>query len=205
MTYIISALIGYLTGCFQTAYLLGRYLKKTDIRKLGTNNAGASNATIVFGWKYGIITALIDMGKTIIAVNIVAALYPDLQHLKFIAGIFCILGHIFPFYLHFKGGKGFASYVGLALAINWKIGLTMIILSFLVTVVTDYIVVSTLLSTALYPVYLYLEGEDFIVIGMMILLFFLIAFKHKENIKKILAGEERGLSTILKRSKKKVS
>ena len=201
MNYILSMLIGYLFGCFQTSFIMGKLLKKTDIRNHGTNNAGASNATIVFGWKFGVITALVDIGKTIIAVTLVGLLFNDDIILKYLAGTFCIIGHIFPFYLDFKGGKGFASYIGLILAFDWKAGLLMMGLCLLITILTDYIALSTLFAAVSYPIYnIYIDADPRIII-MLFFLLWIIAFKHRGNIVKIRNGNEKGLREVIRKKK----
>jgi glycerol-3-phosphate acyltransferase PlsY len=202
MNYILSILIGYLFGCFQTSYIMGKFFMKKDIREHGTSNAGASNATIVFGWKFGVITALVDIGKTIAAVIITGLLFNDDIILKYLAGTFCIIGHIFPFYLGFKGGKGFASYMGLILAFDWKLGLIMMGLSLLITVITNYIAISTLFTTVSYPLYTIYKGHHVSIIFMLFLLFLIITYKHKPNIVKIRDGNEKGLREVIKKKKR---
>ena len=201
MNYILSILIGYLFGCFQTSYIMGKLFMKKDIRNHGTNNAGASNATIVFGWKFGVTTALVDIGKTIIAVTIVGLLFNDDIILKYLAGTFCIIGHIFPFYLGFKGGKGLASYIGLILAFNWKAGLIMMGLCLLITILTDYIAISTLFASVSYPIYNIYMDVDISIIIMLFLLLWIIAFKHRGNIVKIRNGSEKGLREVIRKKK----
>lgn len=200
MEYIYALIIGYILGSFQTSYFLGKLFKKTDIRTHGTNNAGASNATIVFGWKYGIFTAIIDISKTILAILIISSLFPYNDLLKYIAGFASILGHIYPFYLNFRGGKGFASYMGLILAINWKIGFIMIVLCFLITIITDYIVIGTLFTITTFPIYNVFIRESISVILILVLLLLIISYKHRINIVKIINHQEKGLRAVLKSS-----
>ena len=198
MIYLVSALIGYLIGCFQTSYLMGKYLKQTDIRKHGTSNAGASNAAIVFGWRFGIVIALVDIGKTILAVTIISLVFPGEPILKYIAGLSSILGHIFPFYMQFRGGKGFASYAGLVLSMNWRLGLGFIFFCIIITVVTNYVSVAALLSTGIYPLYNIYIKESPAIILLLIIMYFVIIYKHKENIIRLKTGQEKGLRDLLK-------
>ena len=106
---IIAILIGYAFGCIQPAYFLGKMIGKMDIREQGSGNAGASNITAIMGWKYGVIVGLVDILKGIFAVLVVRWIYPDSPDLAYLSGIMAILGHIFPFYLKFRGGKGVAT------------------------------------------------------------------------------------------------
>ncbi|HAE42086.1 MAG TPA: acyl-phosphate glycerol 3-phosphate acyltransferase [Clostridiales bacterium] len=199
MEYLVSAIVGYIIGCFQTSYLLGKALKQTDIREHGTSNAGASNAAIVFGWKYGFIIALVDIGKTILAVTIIGLVYPGDHILKYIAGLSCILGHIFPFYMQFKGGKGFASYAGLVMAINWRWGLAFIFICIIITVVTNYVSVAALVSTGFYPLYNIYIKENPTIILLLVMMYFVIIYKHRENISRLKTGQEKGLRDLLKK------
>lgn len=101
---LIVILIGYILGCFQTSYFIATFFKKTDIRTLGNKNAGASNITMAFGWKYGLLVALIDILKPIISIFIIRLLFSnkvnnsDLMFLIYLNGLFVILGHNYPFF-----------------------------------------------------------------------------------------------------------
>ena len=138
MAYLISAVLGYLLGCSNMAYWLG-LIKKVDIRNNGSGNLGASNATVLLGWGAGVIVALHDIGKAVLAVFLARLLFPETEAVGAAAGVAAVMGHIFPFYLKFKGGKGLASFWGLILALNWKVGLAMLLLGVVITVVTDFI------------------------------------------------------------------
>ena len=122
MKYILVILTGYLLGCSSMAWYLAK-LYKADLRGSGTGNLGASNTVVLLGWKAGVLTALHDILKAFLAVLIAGWLFPDLEHGRAAAGVACVLGHIFPFYLTFKGGKGFASFFGMTLALNWRLAL----------------------------------------------------------------------------------
>ncbi len=193
MSYVLAALLGYFVGCFQTAYLMGVYLKKMDIRQHGSTNAGASNAAIVFGLKYGLLTAFIDILKTVVAVGIVSYFFPDNLIIQFVAGLSCIVGHMFPFYMDFKGGKGFASYAGLIVAMDVRLGLLMIIVFFLVALILDKVFLSAMFATLFYPAYNLYIGSPPSVILMLMGMFALMTYKHKENIRRFRVGEEKGI------------
>ena len=198
---IISALIGYFLGCIQTAYIIGKTVKNIDIRKYGTNNAGASNVTTVMGWKYGIITAAVDILKASIAVIIIRLLFPDAQYALYIAGAFALIGHIFPFYLGFKGGKGTASLVGMALAIDYKIALIIIISLVILTIVTDFIAIGSLAMYVIMPIATYLFGYSITCIIISALLCVLGFFVHRINIKRLILQEEVGLKAVIQKNK----
>lgn len=198
---VVSAFIGYVLGCFQTAYIVGRVVKKIDIRTQGSNNAGASNVTMVLGWKYGAITAFSDIFKASLAVLIVGLIYPGSKELAFIAGACAVLGHIFPFFLKFKGGKGAASLVGMLLAIDIKIAVIAILTIVLITVIIDYIALGSIGMFAVLPVSTYAFNYPLICTLIGVGLAVLCVYKHQINIKRIIKKEEAGLRKVVKKDK----
>ena len=112
MNLILSITLGYLIGSFNTAYVCGK-LHGFDIRERGSHNAGASNAKLCLGWGYFFLVAIVDILKSIIAFYFIKLIFPssdNIELLSFIAALAAVIGHCFPFYLGFKGGKGFAEY-----------------------------------------------------------------------------------------------
>lgn len=195
-----SILAGYLLGSFQTAYFVGRFFRGTDIRQEGSSNAGASNVTQVMGWRFGILTALADMLKAYLAVRISLAFFGG-EAEAFTAGAAAIMGHMFPFYLQFKGGKGLACLVGAMLAFEPEIGLAMMLAVLFLTLVTDYIAIGTLAAFTGLPVLLYAYGKGPFIISEAVLLAFVGVWRHRENVAKILQKKEKGLRATLKRKK----
>ena len=108
MRYVFAVILGYLLGCSSMAYYIG-LLKKKDIRTAGSGNLGASNATVLFGWGAGIAVAVHDIGKAFLAVILAKWMFPEVEYAGAAAGVACVLGHIFPFCLKFRGGKGLAA------------------------------------------------------------------------------------------------
>lgn len=196
---LISALIGYVFGCFQTAYLVGKYAKKIDIRKHGSNNAGASNVTQVLGWKFGVITAVSDILKAALAVFLVSYIYPGSETLLFIAGSAAILGHNYPINLGLKGGKGTASFIGMMMGIDFKIALASAVAIVLVTIITDYIAIGTFAMYGTALILIIFTGYNPISIAIILILFILCIYKHMPNIKRILNGTEKGLRETAKK------
>lgn len=197
MEYIVCAAIGYLIGTFNLAYLMAKQ-RGIDIKKQGTSNAGASNATIVMGWRAGVLVALSDAGKALAAVAVVRMLYPELSLAAYITGIAVVIGHIYPFYLRFNGGKGFASYLGMILALDWRIFLGVLAVAIIVTVVTDYIALATLTTAIGFPVYQYIIGKNTVVAMLFTFLSLVIIYKHIDNLKRIALGTEIGLRKVNK-------
>lgn len=192
MKYIPVILLGYLLGCSNMALYISK-MKKVDLRGGGSGNLGASNATILLGWRAGILVAVHDIGKSVLAVLLAKLLFPELSHAGAAAGVASVLGHIFPFYLKFKGGKGFASYIGMILALNWKFALVILALVVLVTVITDYIVAGTTLTIVASPIYLGLTAGSWLLAAILCIATAVILYKHRMNYIRIYKGEELGL------------
>lgn len=192
MGYAVVIALGYLLGCSNMALYLGKW-KKVDIRSCGSHNPGASNAAIVLGWRAGIVTGLHDIVKASLAVLLARLLFPQLPHGAEAAGAACVLGHMFPVFMKFHGGKGFASYLGMTLALNWKLALIVMALVVLVTLVTDYIVVGTALTVVSVPTYLGWAQHSLWPVLILGVVSLVIVYKHRMNFVRILKGTEIGL------------
>lgn len=192
MYYLLVIICAYLLGSSSMSYYIAK-IKGVDIRNKGSKNLGASNAMITLGWKYGIIVAIHDIAKSAIAVLIAQILFPTLPYIGAVAGVASVLGHIFPFYLKFKGGKGFASYIGMTIALNWKLALVILILIVLATLITDYIVVGTTLTITIVPTFLGFASRSWILPLILLVATFVIIYKHRMNYVRICKGTEIGL------------
>ena len=197
MAYILIVLAAYLMGCSNLALYISK-MKQVDIRTGGSGNLGASNATALLGWRIGILVALHDIGKAALAVMLAKLYFPELPLAGAVAGVASVLGHIFPFYLKFKGGKGFASYFGMTLALNWKFALVIALLVLLVTVITDYIVAGTTLTIVTVPVYLGIAEHSVLLALMLCIATAVIVYKHRMNYVRIYKGTEIGLRSVMK-------
>ena len=197
MQYLLAIILGYLLGCSSMAYYIGKF-KKTDIRTAGSGNLGASNATVLFGWGAGVAVAVHDIGKAVIAVLAAKWLFPQLEYAGAAAGVACVLGHIFPFYLGFRGGKGLASYFGMLLALNWKLALIVGAVIVLATLITDFISVGALSSIVVAPVYTFFTTHNLILVAILGIATLVMFLKHWENILRIAHGEEIGLRRTAK-------
>lgn len=214
MERLVCLAIGYCLGLFQTAYFYGK-MKGIDIRQHGSGNAGTTNTLRVLGTKAGLIVLLGDIVKTILAVVIVTLLFgkshPDTIYLlKLYAGTGAILGHNFPFYMNFKGGKGIAATAGLVLSFHPYFIVVGLILFFGAFITTHYVSLGSLLVYAGLMIQIVICGQMGLfegmtqanLIEMYILMAFLTAmayYKHRENIKRLIKGEER--KTYLKKKK----
>ncbi|MBR3949101.1 MAG: glycerol-3-phosphate acyltransferase [Oscillospiraceae bacterium] len=197
MGYVIAVVVGYMLGCSSMAYYIG-LIKKKDIRTAGSGNLGASNATVLFGWGAGVAVALHDIGKAVLAVLLAKLLFPQLEYIGEAAGVACVLGHIFPFFLKFKGGKGLASYFGMTLALNWKLALIVAAVIILATLITDFISVGALSSIVVVPVYMGIATRNLILVAILCVATLVMFFKHWENIVRIRNGQEIGLRRTAK-------
>ena len=192
MGYLWTILLGYFLGCSNMAVYIAR-LKKIDLRSSGSGNPGTSNAVILMGWKIGILVGLHDIGKAYLAVALAKLLFPELAAVAEVAGIACVLGHIFPFYLKFKGGKGFASYIGMTLALNWKFALIVMVVVALITLVTDYLVLGTFTTILAVPVYMGIATKSLLAALILCVGTAVIFYKHRENMVRLYKGTEIGL------------
>ncbi len=198
MKYLLVILAAYLIGCSNMAFYIAK-VKSVDLKKHGSGNPGASNAAILMGWRAGVAVAVHDMGKAWLAVFLAGLLFPQLPAVRETAGIACVLGHIFPFYMRFKGGKGFASYLGMTLALNWKFALIMMAVVLVVTVIADYIVLGTFTTILAVPVYFGISNHSLLATLVLLMGSAAIFCRHWENILKIRAGTEIGLRSTIKK------
>lgn len=197
MRYFIVILAAYLMGCSNLAYFIAK-AKGVNARGKGSGNLGASNATLLMGWYIGVLVALHDIGKAALAVVLARYFFPDLPHIGAVAGISCVLGHIFPFYLGFKGGKGFASYFGMTLALNWKLGLVIFVLALVLTLLTDYIVAGTVATITVVPIAMGVLTHSLLLAVILCVGSAVICCKHIENFRRMANGTEIGLRSAAK-------
>ena len=207
-TIILFIIVGYIIGCFHGSKV-AQFLSGVDLKKTGHGNAGASNATLSLGWKYGVLVALIDIGKGVLAIIGAhffladAAQYTEVQVWLFTyliaAGV--ILGHNFPFHMGFNGGKGTASIIGILLAVDWKIGLFALILFVILSFATNYLIVGVLEFYLVFctATFLWIPGMGPTIIAL--LLFGIAIILHIENIKRLVKGTEPKVTSAFKKKK----
>jgi len=198
---LISLVIGYFIGCIQSAYIRGK-LSGIDIRDHGSKNAGMTNVTRVLGRKAGIIVFIADVLKAMIAFVIASLIFsgggtflgsgwliPGLW-----AGAGVILGHDFPFFLKFRGGKGISSTLGLLIMLDWRVFLIAGILALIMIFVFKYISLASLIITASAPILMLIMGHSIEVIIITALLAVLAWYLHRANITRLLSGAENKFS-----------
>ena len=210
---IVVAVISYLIGSINSSIIISRIVTGKDIRKSGSGNAGATNMLRTLGTKYAVITLIIDILKGIIAVLIGKLIcgsdmmYPDTKAdemlnlaIPYIAGLFVVIGHSFPVFFGFKGGKGVATSLGVVMMLDWKTGLIVLITALVIMAITRHVSLGSIVAAFLFPV---LEAIKMIRFGewntvqfvCVLILAVLIIARHHENIKRLLNGTENKLGS----------
>ena len=200
MNYLLCILIGYLIGTINPSYIIAK-LRGFDIREKGSKNAGASNALILFGKVLGIGCALFDIAKATFAIWLCGKLFPELAYSFSVTGVACILGHVFPFYMKFRGGKGLACLGGMILAFDWRVFLIMLASEIVVAVLTDYICFVPLTASAIFPIVYGIMCQDVWGALIITLILPLMLYKHKENLKRIKQKTEMPFSFLWNKEK----
>ena len=185
MEYLIISLSSYLLGSIPFGFILTKIFLKKDIRDIGSGNIGATNALRTGNKSLGYTTLMLDIAKAILPVLYVKYNYPDYI---FIASLSAFLGHVFPIWLKFKGGKGVATYVGILFSINLIFGLIFIGSWVIIFLISKYSSLSSLVASAVVPIYLTIfENHNSI---FFIIMFVLIFYTHRENVKRLKNKEE---------------
>lgn len=190
MNIVASLIIGYLVGCFQSAYIISKWKGHIDIRKYGSGNAGTTNMIRVMGWKAGVITFIMDLLKAVVGVYVAYLIFGDMLY-GFYGGVGVVLGHNYPVFLGFRGGKGIASTLGLLLAVDWRIGLIAAGIMAIVILTSRYVSLGSIMMAVGIPVLMFVFYRDswqYVMLGgiLMVLAF----YTHRANIKRLLQGEE---------------
>lgn len=216
MERIICVCIGYAFGLLQTGYIYGK-IHHVDIRKQGSGNAGTTNALRTLGWKAGVVTLLGDAFKCVFAVAAVHLLYKNsradiLPLLSMYAGMGAVLGHNYPFYMKFKGGKGIAATAGLLLSTTTPVMVLICLVVFVgLVAATRYVSVGSLVVVIIYLLEIVYQGqmgaygmaENYLyeMYGIAAFLMLLAFYKHRENIRRLLKGTENKISVGKNRSR----
>lgn len=186
---ILSAVIGYLFGSISVAVILTKYILHSDVRTQGSGNAGATNVARTFGLKIGILTLVGDFAKTVISALIGKALAGDTGLVLACAG--CIIGHSWPVFFNFKGGKGIAVGAMIGLVLDWRLFVALVVIFFLGAVLSKRVSVGSVASAICFPFILLILGETSVL--RIVFGFFvgaMVAYLHRENIKRLIKGTE---------------
>ena len=186
MEILIIGITSYLMGSIPFGFLLTKFFLKKDIRKIGSGNIGTTNVLRTGNKIIGFSTLLLDIVKAILPILYVKFFYSEFIY---IASLCAFLGHVFPVWLKFKGGKGVATYVGILFAINFYLGLVFIITWLITFVLSKFSSLSSLTASIAIPIYLLILTQFNNVIFFTIM-FILIFYTHRENIKRLKNKEE---------------
>lgn len=201
--YIVAILVAYFLGSISFSVIFSRKFAGFDVRDKGSKNAGTTNVLRTVGTKVAALTLVCDVLKGVFAVllaMLAGKIWTDSNieittNLTYLAGFFAILGHTFPIFFEFRGGKGVATALGVLITLNWKIGLICLIFALIIIAFTKMVSVGSLLAAILYPILTIFMGEvSFIPVLISILIALLVIFNHRENIKRIKNGTENKIS-----------
>lgn len=197
---ILACLISYLLCAINYSVIISNLFLHNDIRKLGSGNPGTTNMFRNFGFKWGALTFILDMSKGLLTSGITwivfTAITNDSELAKSIAYIcssFAVIGHIFPFELKFKGGKGLATTLGIMLVLTPFIALIAFVALIIIVLITDRMSIGSLVVSAIYLTYhliVFIPLANWTVVGASSLIFVLIVFAHRSNIKRLIQGKE---------------
>ena len=204
MEYFICIAIGYLIGTINPAYLLSK-LRGFDIRQRGSGNAGASNAVIVFGKMAGLICALLDIAKVCFVIWLTKFIFPSFEQAFVVTGVCCIFGHIFPFYMKFRGGKGLACLGGMILMYDWRIFLIMLLSEVIVLVLTQYLCFVPITAAMAFVVIYGVLNKDIVGVLLLAVAALVITCKHGRNIARIRKGTEARFFSYLANKEKEIA
>ena len=198
MNYVISAVIGYLMGSVNHAAIISK-IKKVNLRKSGTGNLGATNVLLSFGKGFALLVMLFDFFKAFAAYKLMQLIFPSLRYVGMIAGSFAVIGHIFPFYMNFKGGKGLASFGGLVLAHSPCVFLFLLITGTLLMFIVNYSYILPFYSSAAFTVFVALKDRSVIAVTIAAVVSLIIFIKHFGNYKKAKAGSDNKIRESAKK------
>lgn len=201
--YIIVAVIAYLLGSISFSVIISKKMAGFDVREKGSGNAGSTNVLRTVGKKAAILTLICDVLKGVVAVliaTLVGKIWKDLDGalLVQLAGIFVIIGHTFPIFFKFKGGKGVATSLGVLLITNWQIGLICLVFALVLMALTQMVSVGSIGAAILYPVLTIFITQNYIVTGnyiiSSIIIAVLVVFNHRSNVKRLFSGTENRIN-----------
>lgn len=209
--YILIAVISYFLGSLNFSIILSRTIEKRDIRESGSGNAGATNMLRTYGKLFAILTMIGDILKVALAIFIAFLILGTPLDMIFsiadngemavtmilykeFAGFFCVLGHIFPLYFNFKGGKGVAACTGMVILVDWRIALILFAIFVITIVISKMISLGSIVIAILYPVLIAVFYQNIVLILIAVLFASIVIVAHRQNIKRILNGTENKLS-----------
>jgi len=197
--YIYGGLLAYLIGSIPTAVWIGRLIYGIDIREHGSGNAGATNALRVLGKTVGFSVLILDFFKGFLAANLVYLLSTGtvqsgeaVIYSQLLFGALAVIGHVYPIFAKFKGGKGIATLLGLMVALSWQVALVCVVIFIVSVWISRYISVGSLLAATFSPIIagLMYNWEQMILVWFCLVVALMVIYTHRANIKRLMAGNE---------------
>lgn len=209
--FALVVLVSYLLGSLNFSIIFSKGVVKKDIRESGSGNAGATNMLRTYGKKFALLTMIGDIIKVAIAIIIAFLIFgspvkylfasptdpTELQQIMFykqFAGFFCVIGHIFPVFFKFKGGKGVAACTGMVIMVDWRIALILFVIFVIIVAISKWISLGSITIAILYPVLLYVFYKNTIVTLIALIFAVMVVVAHRQNIKRILNKTENKIS-----------
>ena len=202
-SYILVALVSYMIGSIMFSVIFTKKIKGFDVREKGSGNAGSTNVLRTAGKGVALLTLVCDIAKGLIAIGFALLMnkidpVDNPEYLVQVAGILVVIGHTFPIFFKFKGGKGVATSLGIILLVNWRIGLICLVFALLLMILSRMVSLGSVSAAILFPVLTifitdgYVVDGNYIIFGILLGAF--VAFNHRANIKRLLNGTENKLS-----------
>lgn len=193
---LLVMLLSYFFGCFNGSFMVSHFIIRDDVRKHGSGNAGLTNFYRTYGAKYALLVIACDMGKTVAACLLGSFFFRclgwDGTLGTLLAGLGCELGHIFPVFYGFRGGKGILSGGTLVLLLNWRVAAVAWALSLLLWLTTRYVSLASITATCSVPITVYfVYGHNWLYTGLCLAVAALVVWCHRENIQRLLHGTEK--------------
>lgn len=209
--FLAVAVISYLLGSLNFSIIFSKFFAREDIRKSGSGNAGATNMLRTYGKRFAVITMIGDILKVAVAIVITFAIlgapmkylfsnpedYVEIERImiyKELSGFFCVLGHIFPLFFKFKGGKGVAACTGMVIIVDWRIALILFVIFVIIIMVTKWISLGSIVIALLYPVFIYVFYSNWLLAVIALLFTLIVIIAHRQNIKRLINGTENKIS-----------
>ena len=197
--YVLVALVAYLIGSINFAIIFSKKFAGFDVREKGSKNAGTTNVLRTVGKKAAVLTLICDILKGVVSVLLaMLAAYiwkeTDAEVLKYLAGLFAIIGHTWPVYYGFKGGKGVATSLGVLLMVNAQIGVICLVFALIIMIATRWVSLGSILAAILFPILTVFMTDNFWAKVISILIGLLVVFNNRSNIKRLKQGTENKLS-----------
>lgn len=206
---IVIAILSYLLGSLNFGIIISKSLNKDDVRSHGSGNAGSTNMLRNFGKKYAVMTIIGDMLKVAVAILIAYLVMKYLGHTslskessaqilgvdakmftKSFAGFFCVIGHIFPCFFSFKGGKGVATAGGMVFMIDWRIAIILLAIFIITVAVTKYVSLGSIIMAVIYPVLIFVFYKSLPLTVISAVFTIIVVVAHRDNIKKLINNTE---------------